>query len=132
MELLIFWSNFRKSVAQRDTSELLKLCDFPFKVDKEILSNKRDPWKSYKLDSTSIKKYTSILFFEKQFTESLAISTNPVDNLKLHGDYNKKHRTCFYEYFYLVKDKDGQDQLRSFSIVRIDSSYKITSNWIRY
>jgi len=77
-------------------------------------------------------KYATLMFFEKQFNESLLISTNPIENLRLHGDMNKKHRTWVYEYFYLIKDKNEKDQMRSFSIVRIDSSYKITSNWIRY
>ena len=131
-ELSSFWNSFRVSIAQRDTSKLLRLCDLPFTVTTEILSNKRDIGESYKLDSANIMKYASLMFFEKQFEESLLISSNPIENLRLHGDLNKKHRTCVYEYFYLIKDKNGEDQMRSFSIIRIDSSYKITSNWIRY
>ena len=131
-ELIHFWDSFRESVARKDTATLLKLCDFPFRVTAEILSNKRDIGENYSLDSTNIMKYTTLIFFENQFEENLLISSNPIENLKLHGDLNKKHRTCVYEYFYLIKDKNQQDQIRSFSIVRIDSSYKIVSNWIRY
>ena len=131
-ELTNFWNSFRKSIVQRDTTKLLSLCDFPFRVSAEILSNKREIGENYQLDSTNIMKYATLIFFEKQFEESLLISINPVDNLKLHGDLNKKHRTCVYEYFYLIKDKNGDDQMRSFSIVRIDSLYKIVSNWVRY
>lgn len=131
-ELISFWDSFRQTVSQRDTVALLNLCDFPFRVSAEILSGKRKIGKNYYLDSGNIMKYSTLIFFEKQFKESLLISTNPIENLRLHGDLNKKHRTCVYEYFYLVKDKNGEEQIRSFSIVRIDSSYKITSNWIRY
>lgn len=131
-ELNEFWKTFGESVSQRDTFKLLSLCEFPFRVTAEILSNKRDIGESYKLDAENISKYLSLLFFEKQFENSLLISTNPMDNLKFHGDLGKKHWTCVYEYFYLVKDKEGKDQIRSFSIVRIDSKYKFVSNWIRY
>jgi hypothetical protein len=131
-ELIRFWDSFRESVAQKDTIKLLNLCDFPFRVSAEILSNKRDISENYYLDSASIMKYTTLMFFEKQFTESLLTSSNPIENLRFHGNLNKKHRTCVYEYFYLIKDKNEKEQLRSFSIVRIDSSYKIVSNWIRY
>ena len=131
-ELMSFWDSFRESVVQKDTVTLLNLCDFPFRVSAEILSGKRNIGKNHYLDSANIMKYSTLMFFEKQFKESLLISINPIENLRLHGDLNKKHRTCVYEYFYLIKDKNGEDQMRSFSIVRIDSSYKIVSNWIRY
>jgi hypothetical protein len=131
-ELISFGDSFRASVVQRDTAKLLQHCAFPFRVTEEILLNNRTIGKFYTLDSSNIMKYASQMFFEKQFEESLLTSTNPFETLKLHGDFREKHKTCCYEFFYLIKDMNGENQMRSFSIVMIDSAYKIITNWIKY
>jgi|694.fasta_scaffold05386_4 hypothetical protein len=131
-ELISFWDRFRASVMQRDTAKILQLCAFPFRVTEEILLNNRAIGKFYTLDSSNIMKYASLMFFEKQFEESLLTSINPIETLKLHGDFREKHKTCCYEFFYLIKDMNAENQMRSFSITRIDSVYKVTMNWIEY
>ena len=132
-ELIKFWRNFQESISQKDTSKLLLLCDFPFTVSTIIVShNRRDIGQSFKLESKDIMQYATLLFFEKQFESALLLCNDPADCLILHGDWNKKHKTCVYEFFYKVQDKSWVDQERSFSIVRVDSSYKIVCNWVRY
>lgn len=131
-ELMGFWKEFQESVKLRDTSKIISLCDFPFSVSAEILSAKRDIGEYFKLYSTNIMQYSILLFFEKQFESSLSLCNYPTECLILHGNLNKKHRTCVYEFFYIAQDKDGKNQERSFQITQVDSSYKLTSNWIRY
>ena len=130
--LMIFWETLKGSVQQKDSSKLMSICDFPFYVSYEILTNNTlDRGKSYAFASTNIMPYANLIFYESHFISALFQCNDPIKYLIVHGDLNTKHKTCNYVFCYSFINQKGIEEERCFSISRIDDSYKLASHWIR-
>jgi hypothetical protein len=127
-ELMHFWADMKQFIAQKDTTRLISLFDFPFFVGKGFFPNApTDGVEHYALSANNIMNYAGLIFFNKQLEPALSLCNDPTECLISHGSYRQKHKTCAYVFCYNYKNNEE----RCFSIVRIGSSYKLTSAWIR-
>ena len=127
-----FWELLKESLQKKDNVALVSLCEFPFWVSNEIITNNPlDKGKSFKLDSTNILQYARPLFYEEHFKLAISLCDNPADCLVFHGNFHKKPMTCDYLFCYMFKKEDGLIQERCFSVSKIGNSYKLNAHWIR-
>ncbi len=132
-ELMKFWGNFNNAIEQNDTTKLISLCNFPFYVSQELITNNPlDKGNNYKIDSNNLKKYLYLFFFESKFKIAVKSCDEPTKCLIFHGNYHSKKKTCGYLFCYILDNNSDRKVERCISIVKFNKTYKLTSLWWKH
>lgn len=106
-ELNNFWKTLSKSLQQKDTSQLITLCNFPFFVSREIFSNNPlDRVQMYTLDSINLMQYANSIFFEKYFEIAIMECKEPASCLIFNGSFKQKKYVAMSFVTHLIMIKD--------------------------